>query len=97
MILNPTSMDGIWHSFLEASSVGGLDEGDDHCLQQLQVHPDCHLLDEFYEAPYPETKPTYEVIVMCLPLFVTDRCLNTIRIWAWGKWYYLVAQGRGKN
>jgi hypothetical protein len=69
----------IWYSFLEASSsVAGLYEGDDHCLQQLQVHPDCHLEAEFYEAPYPETKSTYELTVMFMPY--------TIRIWPQDKW-----------
>jgi hypothetical protein len=67
-----------------------LDEGDGHCLQKLQVHPDCRMVVEYYDAPYPETKPTYELTAMFMSLSMTDRCLNTIRVWPWDKWYYLV-------
>jgi hypothetical protein len=35
---------------------------DVHCLKELLneilVHPDCHLVAEFYEAPYPEIMAT---------------------------------------
>jgi hypothetical protein len=38
---------------------------DGHRLKELQdeilVHPDCHLVAEFYEAPYPETMRTSEL------------------------------------
>jgi hypothetical protein len=54
-----------------------LDERDDHC----------QLVAEFYEVPYPETKPTYELTAMFMSLSMTDRCLNTIR----------VIQGKGNN
>jgi hypothetical protein len=77
-ILSPTGIDSMRLNFLEASLSGGdWYEGDGHCLQQLQVHSDCHLVAECYEAPYPEMKPTYELTVMFMPLFMTDRCLNT--------------------
>jgi hypothetical protein len=95
MILNPSGIHGIWQGFFEASpSLGAwmryllaYVKGDSHCLQQLQVHPDCHLVAEFYEAPSPETKPNYKLTAMFMSLSVTDRCLNTIR----------VVQGKGKN
>jgi hypothetical protein len=46
MILNPSGMHDIWRCFLvTSSSVGGLDERDDHC----------QLIAEFYEVPYLET------------------------------------------
>jgi hypothetical protein len=98
MILNPTGMHGVCHNFPEASlPVGCMEEGDDHCLQQLQVNPDCHPVAEFCEAPYHDTKATHELTVMFMPFFVTKRCSNTIRIRPWDKWYYVLVQGKGKN
>jgi hypothetical protein len=73
MILNPSGMHGVFEGFFEVSpSLGAWIR---------------YLVPEFYEAPYPETKSTYELTVMFMSLFVTDRCLNTIR----------VVQGKGNN
>jgi hypothetical protein len=58
---------------------------DGHCLKELQdeilIHPDCHLMAEFYEAPNPETKPTSELTVTFMTLSVTYRCLNNGTTW----------------
>jgi hypothetical protein len=68
-------------------SVDLFDNRDDHCLQQLEVQPEYQLVFDFYDVPYPEMNPTYDLIVMFMSLPITERCLNTIK----------VIQGKGKN
>jgi hypothetical protein len=49
---------------------------DAHCQKpqsEILVHPDCHLVAEFYEAPYPETKVTSELTFLKVKVEVTLR------------------------
>jgi hypothetical protein len=63
---------------------------DAHCLKKLQDeildHPDCHLVAEFYEAPYPETMATSELTFL-LPTVNMSVAVAVIVEWDCVPWY----------